>query len=148
MGNERGFTMIEVMIVLVILMVLGALAYPSYAGYLVKIRRIEAQEAMIEALQQEERHYAMHNSYIAFSADALPEAPRFKWWSGSAASASAYELDAQACPGRQLSECIEVRARPGTTRVDARFQDADCGTLTLNSANEYRASGSSSRCWP
>jgi type IV pilus assembly protein PilE len=140
--------MIEMMVVLVILMVLGALAYPSYARYLVKTRRIEAQVAMIEALQQEERHYALHNSYIAFSADALPAAPRFKWWSGSVASGSAYELDAQACPDRQLSECVEVRARPGTSKVDARFQDAECGTLTINSAGEQRASGSSSRCWP
>jgi type IV pilus assembly protein PilE len=140
--------MIEVMVVLVILMVLGALAYPSYAGYLVKTRRIEAQVAMIEALQQEERYYALHNAYVAFSADAQPETPRFKWWSGSAAPGSAYELDAQACPDRQLSECIEVRARPGTTKVDAKFQDAECGTLSINSAGEHRASGSSSRCWP
>lgn len=148
MRGARGFTMIEVMVVLVILMILGALAYPSYAGYMVKTRRIEAQVAMIEALQQEERHYAVHNSYIAFSADALPDQPRFKWWSGSAAAASAYELDAQACRDRQLSECIELRARPGTSKVDARFQDAECGTLTLNSAGEHGASGSSNRCWP
>jgi type IV pilus assembly protein PilE len=140
--------MIEVMVVLVILMVLAVLAYPSYAGYILKTRRIEAQVAMIEALQLEERHYGLHNSYVAFSAAALPEQPRFKWWSGGAAASSAYELDAQACPDRQLSECIEVRARPGTARVDTRFQDAECGTLTLNSAGEHGASGSSSRCWP
>jgi type IV pilus assembly protein PilE len=148
MKPNRGFTMIELMVVLAIMVALGALAYPTYVGYLTKSRRIEAQVAMIEALQQQERYYTKHNTYVAFSADALPEAPRFKWWSGSTVAVSAYELDAQACPGRALNECVEIRARPGTERVDANFRDADCGTLTINSANEHSASGAYERCWP
>lgn len=148
MIRERGFTLIEVMFVLGILLLLGALAYPSYAGYVVKTRRIEAQVAMIETLQQEERHYALHNSYIAFSSGAPADQLRLKWWSGASPATSAYELDAQACPDHLLSECVEVRARPGTPKVDARFQDAECGTLTIDSAGGHGATGSSDRCWP
>jgi type IV pilus assembly protein PilE len=140
--------MIELLVVMAILAVLGALAYPSYTRHVTRTRRVEAQVAMIEALQEEERYYAQHNAYIAFSSDALPEAPRFRWWSGSTAAASAYEIDAQACPDRELVECVQVRARPGTRSVNSNFRDPDCGTLTINSAGEHSASGTSERCWP
>lgn len=148
MRRDRGFTMIEVMVVLAILMVLGSMAFPTYVGYVVKIRRIEAQVAMIEALQQQENYYAQHHTYIAFSSDEAPAEPRFKWWSGATAAASAYELDAQACPDRALAECVQLRARPGTGKVDVHFRDPDCGTLTKTSAGELGASGPSDRCWP
>jgi type IV pilus assembly protein PilE len=144
----KGFTLIELMVVLVILGVLAALAYPGYARQITKTRRIEAQVAMIEALQLEERHYAQHNTYVAFSKTQMPDEPRLKWWSGANAGASAYELDAQACPNRDISECVEVRARPGTANVDARFSEPECGTLTISSAGQHGASGQAEHCWP
>jgi type IV pilus assembly protein PilE len=148
MMQARGFTLVELMIVMAILAVLGTLAYPSYARYIVKARRIEAQIAMIDALQKEEAFYSGHNRYVAFSATAMPAEPKLKWWSGGTARASAYELDARACPEHALTECVQIRARPGTDKVDARFADSECGTLTITSAGEHHASGSSDRCWP
>ena len=62
-----------------------------------------------------------------------------------------HELDAHACPDSALDECVEVRARPGTARVDARFRDPDCGVLTLDSTGRQgaqAAAGSNLRCWP
>jgi type IV pilus assembly protein PilE len=147
--RKAGFTLIEMLIVLAIMVVLAAIVYPSYAGYVTKARRIEGQIALMEAVQQEERYFTRTNTYIAFNADSTDaQERRFKWWSGSAAAGSAYELSARPCPGRELAQCVEVRAAPGTTRVDATFRDADCETLTLNSAGERTASGPSGRCWP
>lgn len=144
----KGFTMIELTIVMVILGVLAALAYPGYARQVTKARRVEAQFAMIEALQEEERHYSQHNTYVAFSKAQMPDEPRLKWWSGANARSSAYELDAQACPNRDISECVEVRARPGTANVDARFSEPECGTLTRSSSGQNGASGQAEHCWP
>jgi type IV pilus assembly protein PilE len=144
-----GFTLIEVLIVLAILALLAMVSYPTYAGYLTKTRRIEGQIALIEAILQQERFYTSHNTYIGFGADSLdPDEKRFKWWSGTSARRSAYELRARACPGQELAQCVEVRAMPGTANVDAGFKDADCETLTLNSAGERTASGAFERCWP
>jgi type IV pilus assembly protein PilE len=149
MKRGAGFTLIEVMVVLVILMILVRLAYPNYARTINKTRRIEAQVAMIEAIQEQERYYTQHNTYVAFSSAAQnPAALRFKWWSGATAASSAYELEAVACADRTLTECVEVRATPGTANVDPTFTETECATLTLNTAGQQTASGSGERCWP
>ena len=146
-GHDAGFTLVELMIVLAIVCILGALAYPTYAGYNVRVKRVEGQVALIDAMQRQERYRLQHHTYVAFSADA-PGTDGFTWWSGPRASASAYELDAHACPGREIGECVEIRARPGTARVDARFRDPDCGALTLDSTGRQGAEHAEARCWP
>jgi len=146
MARVRGFTLIEVLVVLLILSVLASLAWPGYAGYVARTRRMEGKAALIVALQRQEQHHALHHTYVAFSSaaplDGLP------WWSGSAAASSAYELEAEACPDSELRDCVQLRARPGTAKVDVRFRDAECGTLSLRSTGEQGASGPSPRCWP
>ena len=146
-SREVGFTLVELMIVLAIVCILGALAYPTYAGYTVRTKRVEGQVALIEAMQRQERYHLQHHTYVAFSADE-PGTGGVVWWSGARASASAYEIDAYACPGREIGECVEIRARPGTARVDARFRDPDCGALTLDSIGRQGAEHAAARCWP
>ena len=146
MARARGFTLIEVLVVLLIMSLLASLAWPGYAAYLTKTRRMEGKVALITALQQQEQHHALHHSYVAFS-NAAP-VDGLHWWSGNAAASSAYELDAEACPGSDLRDCVQLRARPGTSNVDVRFADAECGTLLLSSTGEQGASGKSARCWP
>lgn len=146
MARCRGFTLVEMMIVLLIVSVLASLAYPGYAAHLTKTRRMEGKVALILAMQQQEQHHALHHTYVAFShaapVDGLP------WWSGNLAASSAYELDADACPDKDLRDCVQLRARPGTANVDPRFLDPECGTLTLRSTGEQGAGGNAARCWP
>jgi len=157
MNRRHGFTLVEVLIVMAIVGILASIALPSYAGYIVRTRRTEGQVALIEAMQRQERYFSGHHTYIAFSASSDdPDAAGFPWWSGDRAASSAYELDGHACLGRTLADCIEIRARPGTTRVDTRFRDPDCGALTLDSLGNHgaqgapdgRSGGATGRCWP
>jgi type IV pilus assembly protein PilE len=149
MKRHAGFSLVEIMTVLAIVGNLTSIAYPGYTGYIARSRRIEGQMALLDILQQQERFYSLHNTYVEFSADSTDlNAQRFKWWSGGVASGSAYELRGDACPDRDISECIEVKAVPGTVRVDARFSDTECGTLTLNSIGQRGPSGRRVRCWP
>ena len=148
-ATTRGFTLIEILVVLAIVGLLAGVAYPNYASSIVRMRRVEGETALIEALQKQELYRARHNTYVAFSADEeAPSGLGLRWWSGRTPASSAYEIDGRACEGATIRDCIEVRARPGTARVNARADDPDCGVLTLDSRGRQGASGRAPRCWP
>lgn len=150
---QRGFSLIEMMAVLVILSLLLALALPAYYGHVVRAKRVQGQATLLQLMQQQERYYSQNNSYLAFSAASLDPASRqFQWWSGDGlegnAGRSAYEIEAVACAGMNIGQCVLLRAMPGTPRVDQQFHDPDCGVLSLNSAGVRASSGPAAHCWP
>ena len=147
--RARAFTLLEVLVVLAIVGILTAIALPAYSNYITQARRVEGQVALLLLMQQQERYFSQNNTYIAFSADANePAARRFQWWSGNAAPTSAYELTGQPCEGQPIAACIELRATPGTLKVDRHFRDSACGVLSLGSDGVHRASGGAAHCWP
>jgi type IV pilus assembly protein PilE len=149
MQRHKGHTLTEVLITLAIMMVFAAVVYPSYADFVVRSRRGEGHAALMAAMQEQERYFGQHKRYLAFSSRTeVPEDPAGKWWSGSAARKSAYELQGRSCSGQGLSECIELVAMPGTAYVDRSFYDATCGTLTLSSNGERTSGGPLQQCWP
>jgi len=108
---------------------------------------------LLQLMQQQERYYSQNNSYLLFSAASTDSASRqFQWWSGDgpegSAGRSAYEIEAVACAGMQINQCVLLRALPGTHRVDPQFRDPDCGVLSLNSAGVRASSGPAAHCWP
>lgn len=149
MRHHAGFTLIDMLVAMAVILILMALAYPAYGGFITRTRRTEGQSALVEAMQQQERYYTRHNSYIAFSSESTtPEELAFKWWSGTTPEDSAYELRAEACPGQTLVQCVQVRAMPGTGKVDAGFEDPECEVLAVTSTGTMTSSGTSPRCWP
>lgn len=61
--KNKGFTLVELMIVVAIIGILAAIAYPSYVQYLQKSRRAEARAALSGAVQALERYYTERNTY-------------------------------------------------------------------------------------
>lgn len=142
---SAGFTLIELMVVIAIVAILAGIAYPSYQESVRNAKRAEAKAVLLEIMQQQERYYTQHNTYIAFSSTSTDaNAKRFKWFSGGQAGSSAYEISGVACGGG-LQECILLQAMPGTGKVDSRYSDAKCGTLTLSSTGAKGALDKS--CW-
>ena len=62
-GRNRGFTLIEVMIVVAIGAILAAIAFPSYARYVEQARRADAKAALLDAAQRLERCHTQFNAY-------------------------------------------------------------------------------------
>jgi type IV pilus assembly protein PilE len=61
--GQRGFTLVEVMIVVAIVAILAAIAYPSYVESVRKSRRAEARAQLLEAAQYMQRFYSQNDSF-------------------------------------------------------------------------------------
>ena len=66
--NDRGFTLIEMMIVVAIIGVLAAIAYPSYERYIVKTKRTDMMSEMQNIASEIESRKLAQGSYSAISA--------------------------------------------------------------------------------
>jgi len=71
---NKGFTLIELMIVIAIIGILAAIALPSYREYLKRGDRASARSALLEAQQFMERYYAANDRYVS-AASVSPTLP-------------------------------------------------------------------------
>ena len=145
---QRGFSLIELAVAVAVAGIIAAIAYPSFQQHVIRTRRTEGQGALQALMQQQERYFTQNNRYIAFAPGASdPDAQQFRWWSGTSAAYSAYEIEAKACDDEDIADCVQLVATPGTERVDRHYRDATCDRLTLTSTGLRQASGPGPRCW-
>jgi len=71
--HQRGFTLIEVIVVVLILGILAAIAIPNYTEYIQRGRRADAKTALLQLAQWQERRRTETNNYVTTTA-ALPAA--------------------------------------------------------------------------
>ncbi|RYH67235.1 MAG: prepilin-type N-terminal cleavage/methylation domain-containing protein [Alcaligenaceae bacterium] len=71
---DRGFTLIEVMIVVAIIAILSAIALPSYQEYVRRSKRADAQAVLMEAAQFMQRYYSANDRYTATAGTLATEA--------------------------------------------------------------------------
>lgn len=58
---NRGFTLIELMIVIVVIAILAAIAIPSYRNHVCKVERNQAKADLMDLSQAMERYYTVQN---------------------------------------------------------------------------------------
>lgn len=71
MPLQRGFSLIELMIVMVMIAILATVAVPSYSTYMASSRRVEGQAAVLDAASRMERYYSQYHSYTEASLSLL-----------------------------------------------------------------------------
>ena len=95
MRNNKGFTLIEVMIVVVIIGILAAVALPSYSDYVTRGKIPGAVSGLADMQVKMEQYYQDNRTYTSGGAAcgaALPTAKEFTFT--CTASASAYTVTA------------------------------------------------------
>ncbi len=70
-NGERGFTLIEILVVLLILTVLAAIAIPLFVNQRAKAQDAEAKTAVTVATGAMEVYHQDHNTFAGADADAL-----------------------------------------------------------------------------
>ena len=64
MKKNRGFTLIELMVVVIVIAILAAIAIPSYLNQTRKARRNAAEDSIHQIALREERYRADNPSYL------------------------------------------------------------------------------------
>lgn len=139
--RERGFTLVELMIVVAVAGILSSVAYPSFMGQLQKIRRSDALVSMLQIQAAQERWRANNVEYgtlVEIGAAATSAVGHYTL-SVAAPSATGYEVLATA-QGAQAHDdlCRNLRIRVDGGNV-VQTSGPDAATANAASANR--------QCW-
>ena len=131
--SERGFTLIEMMVVIVVIGIIAAIAYPAYTDQLRKTRRSDGQARLVEVAQRLERcrsRLGVYNDAVncpmvnnVFNGGTLPSEEN--WYVISATALTPTTFNLQAVP--QGAQATDVRC--ATFLLDQAGTEGSTGTL-------------------
>ncbi len=133
--SERGFTLIELMIVVVVIGILATFAFPSYQQHVQRAHRADAQADLLELAQWLERRYsrpidpasARVNRYALADGDRTADLPfnqtprtggaRYKLGLNVADGGQSFVLSATPTPAQAADACgiLTINQRGATT---------------------------------
>ena len=143
---QRGFTLIELMIVLVIVAILASIAVPSYQNSVMKSRRADAKAALSAAAAEQEKWFFQFMQYsgdvddIGGNGSGLLLSPEGFY------TVTVTNPSAGTCTSSAPFNCYTLTATP--TVGGPQEEDTACTTFVLAHTGARSATGSnSSSCW-
>lgn len=81
--RQKGFTLVEIMVVIAILAIIAAIAIPVYSNYVKDAKFAQAKSNLVLLSTLMERYYQNHNVYYATTTDLQPytvATPTLRGW--------------------------------------------------------------------
>ncbi len=141
-SRQRGFTLIELMIVVVIVGVLMMVALPAYKGSLEKGRRADGMSALMDAAGRQEKYMLDRSTYTLDMEDLGYTTNPYISTDGH------YSIEAKDCDGgtSKIATCYKLTATPATGSPQTK--DTRCTSFILNSNGTRTATGTTdTECW-
>ena len=137
---QRGFSLIELMIVIAVTAILATLAMYNYGRYSFRARRADGREMLMRVAAAQERYFTNLNAYTALITDAAPAGLGFT----SATSERGYYNVTVALANGGASYVLTA------TPVGPQATDT-CGALSLSDTGVKlpvgTGSGNNGNCW-
>lgn len=121
-GHNKGFTLLEVMIVVAIIGIIASVAYASYTNQVMRTNRSDAIAMLNDASQRLQRCYTTYSRYDSDDCAAFST-----YEAGVESSEGYYEVELTASTAATYTLTATPIRSPQTN-------DTNCPTLTLNHA--------------
>lgn len=138
--SAAGFTLIELMIVVAIIAILAAISLPSYNAHILRGKRAEGRNAVIDLAAREERYFSDNNRYTDALANLKYTDPASCTMGGVQTETCKYTMSA-AISGANDGEFL-ITATP-------LFDDPECDDLTITHTGDKDQTGTGDErdCW-
>jgi type IV pilus assembly protein PilE len=143
--KQRGFNLIELMVVVAIVAILGALAYPSYTQHIVDTKRTASTNILMQVADRQQQFFMDNKSYAAdltnlgFGANPLVVGD-----DGRELAAG----DSDSVYSVALSNVAATTYTATATPLNSQLsRDTECGSMTLDQTGARGQSGVATDCW-
>jgi type IV pilus assembly protein PilE len=139
-NRNRGFTLVELLIVIAVLSIAIAIGYPSYRDQVRKARRAEGMGQLLELADRMERHYADLGTYDQADGSDMTAADIYT----DTTDDGYYTLSVDAG-----TDNVQFTVRATPTTKGGQNKDK-CGTFMLDSLGVRSLTGNSlsvDECW-
>lgn len=124
--KNKGFTLIELMIVIAIIGILGAVGYPAYTSMVKKSNRADGVDSLLSLAARMEEHYNVNDTYVG--ATVANATSSDDYYTLAIDTATLYEYTLSATP--------------------AGWTDDECNVLTYDSLGKKGSSvNGATDCW-
>ncbi len=146
MGKNRGFSLIELLIVMVVLSIILGLAVPGYRQFMMRANRADATTALLRLQAAQERFYIQNGTY-ASNAQMAAAPPAGLGITGT--ERNYYNLGIQPAAGGLV---VGYTATATVNAAEAQKDDTDCWVFATSESGQHTAvtnggSDMTDKCW-
>jgi type IV pilus assembly protein PilE len=143
--REKGFSLVEILVVVTIVAILTAVAVPSYSEHVRKQKRNFSKVQLHDIINRQNQYLADNRQY-ANNLTLLGYSSATYGITGNGSYVAADSTEAIYTIG--LTNTSNYTYTVIATPVNSQASDSACGTLSITSAGAYSATGSHGNdCW-